>query len=493
MKVLSAVAWPYANGPRHIGHVSGFGVPSDVFSRYMRMAGHEVLMVSGTDEHGTPILVQADRRGVTPRELADTVQPGDRRGPAAPGPVVRPVHPHRRPATTTRWRRSCFQALHRNGYMVEQTTRGRDLAVDRAHAARPLHRGHLPDLRLRRRARRPVRQLRQPARPGRPDQPAQPKINGETPKFVETEHFFLDLPALADALGEWLAERTGTGAPTCSSSASNLLDDLRPRAMTRDIDWGIPVPLDGWRDQPDQAALRLVRRGDRLPLGLGRVGPARRRPRRVAEWWNDPGRPRLLLHGQGQHHASTRRSGRRCSPTTAKDKGGGEPGAFGKLNLPTEVVSSEYLTMRGSKFSTSRGGRHLRARLPRALRRRRAALLHLRRRPGEPGHRLHLGRVRAAHQRRAGRRLGQPGQPLDLDGAQERRRGPEAAGPLEADDEALLATVHAGFGTVGDLIGGTTSKQAIGEAMRVVTAANRYLSDQEPVEAQGRPGPPRRS
>ena len=69
--VLTAVAWPYANGPRHIGHVAGFGVPSDVFSRYQRMAGHRVLMVSGTDEHGTPILVQADQEGVTPRQAVD--------------------------------------------------------------------------------------------------------------------------------------------------------------------------------------------------------------------------------------------------------------------------------------------------------------------------------------------------------------------------------------------------------------------------------------
>ena len=69
--ILSAVAWPYANGPRHIGHVAGFGVPSDVFSRYMRMAGHDVLMVSGTDEHGTPILVAADEEGLSARELAD--------------------------------------------------------------------------------------------------------------------------------------------------------------------------------------------------------------------------------------------------------------------------------------------------------------------------------------------------------------------------------------------------------------------------------------
>src|ERR671936_1159774 len=69
--VLTAVAWPYANGPRHIGHVSGIGVPSDLFARYMRMAGHRVLMVSGSDEHGTPIQVQAEKEGVSPRELVD--------------------------------------------------------------------------------------------------------------------------------------------------------------------------------------------------------------------------------------------------------------------------------------------------------------------------------------------------------------------------------------------------------------------------------------
>ncbi|MGI8418078.1 MAG: class I tRNA ligase family protein, partial [Nakamurella sp.] len=67
--VLTSVAWPYANGPRHIGHVSGFGIPADIYSRYQRMIGNEVLMVSGTDEHGTPILVLADQEGASPREL----------------------------------------------------------------------------------------------------------------------------------------------------------------------------------------------------------------------------------------------------------------------------------------------------------------------------------------------------------------------------------------------------------------------------------------
>src|ERR1017187_3768838 len=69
--ILSAPAWPYANGPRHIGHVSGFALPCDMFSRYQRMAGNRVLMVSGTDEHGTPIQVQADAEGASARELAD--------------------------------------------------------------------------------------------------------------------------------------------------------------------------------------------------------------------------------------------------------------------------------------------------------------------------------------------------------------------------------------------------------------------------------------
>ena len=184
-KVLSAVAWPYANGPRHLGHVAGFAVPSDVFSRYMRMAGHDVLMVSGSDEHGTPILVLADQEGVTARELVDRNHAIIAADLADLGLLLRPLHPHHDGATTTPSRRSCSPRSGKNGYMVEQTTQRRDQPVDRPHAARPLHRGHLPDLRLRRGPRRPVRQLRQPARATDLINPKS-KINGETPEFVET-------------------------------------------------------------------------------------------------------------------------------------------------------------------------------------------------------------------------------------------------------------------------------------------------------------------
>ena len=134
-RVLSAVAWPYANGPRHIGHVAGFGVPSDVFSRYMRMAGHDVLMVSGTDEHGTPLLVAADHEGVTPRELADKNNAVIVQDLVDLGPVLRPVHPHHDRQPLPRRAGDVHdrppQRLHgRADHAV------RDQPLDRAHPAR---------------------------------------------------------------------------------------------------------------------------------------------------------------------------------------------------------------------------------------------------------------------------------------------------------------------------------------------------------------------
>ena len=171
--VLTAVAWPYANGPRHIGHVSGFGVPSDVFSRYLRMSGHDVLMVSGTDEHGTPILVQAEREGLSPREVADKYNRVIVEDLQGLGLCLRPLHPHDHPqplpGDAGPVPRSVPQRLR-----GAQDGDGRGQPEHRPHPARPLHRGHLPDLRLRRRPRRSVRQLRQPARPGGSDQSALP-------------------------------------------------------------------------------------------------------------------------------------------------------------------------------------------------------------------------------------------------------------------------------------------------------------------------------
>ena len=220
-KVLSAVAWPYANGPRHIGHVAGFGVPSDVFSRYMRMAGHDVLMVSGTDEHGTPILVAADQEGVTPRELAD-------RNNAM---IVQDLHDlglsyDLFTRTTTRNHYAVVQEMFTHG--APQRVHGR-AAPPRARS-RPSTGRTLPDRYIEGTC--PICGYLE-ARGDQCDNcgnqldatdliDPRSKINGEIPDFVETQHFFLDLPALADALtatGSTSGRRPGSGGPTSSSSA----------------------------------------------------------------------------------------------------------------------------------------------------------------------------------------------------------------------------------------------------------------------------------
>ena len=302
-RVLTAVAWPYANGPRHIGHVSGFGVPSDVFSRYMRMAGHDVLMISGTDEHGTPILVQAEQEGLSPRELADRynrVIVEDLAGLGMSYDLFT--------RTTTRNHyavaQELFTVLHRNGYMVEQKTKG---------AVSPSTGRTLPDRYIEGTC--PICGY-DSARGDQCDNCGnqldatdlinpRSRINGETPEFVETEHFFLDLPALADALGDWLRSRTDW-RPNVLRFSLNLLEDLRPRAMTRDIDWGIPVPLPGWGDNPNK---RLYVWFDAVIGYLSAsIEWARRSgdPEAWRKWWSDPqarsyyfmGKDNITFHSQ---------------------------------------------------------------------------------------------------------------------------------------------------------------------------------------------------
>ena len=351
--VLSAVAWPYANGPRHIGHVAGFGVPSDVFSRYMRMAGHDVLMVSGTDEHGTPILVQADKEGVSARELADrnnAVIVGDLVGLGLSYDLFT------RTTTGNHYEvvQEMFRTVRDNGYMVEQTTQG---------AISPSTGRTLPDRYIEGTC--PICGYGE-ARGDQCDNcgnqldatdliDPRSKINGETPEFIETQHYLLDLPALAEALGEWLdgREASGTWRPNVIRFSKNILGDIRPRAMTRDIDWGIPVP--GWEDQPTK---RLYVWFDAVVGYLSAtVEWARRQgtPERWREWWNDPdalayyfmGKDNIVFHSQIWPAELLAYNG--------QGSRGGEPGTFGVLNLPTEVVSSEFLTMGDQQFSSSRG------------------------------------------------------------------------------------------------------------------------------------------
>src|SRR3954462_5976635 len=358
-KVLSAVAWPYANGPRHIGHVAGFGVPSDVFSRYMRMAGHDVLMVSGTDEHGTPILVAADSEGVSARVLADknnTVIVNDLVDLGLSYDLFT------RTTTGNHYNvvQELFKGVHKNGYLVEQTTFG---------AISPSTGRTLPDRYIEGTC--PIcgyadargDQCDNCGNQLDPTDLINPrsKINGETPEFVETQHFFLDLPALADALTAYLEgrEASGTWRPNVIKFSLNLVEDLKPRAMTRDIDWGIPVPIDGWREQPTK---RLYVWFDAVIGYLSAsIEWARRlgEPDRWREWWNDTGEGEgaLSYYFMGKDNIVFHSQIWPAELIAYNGDGarGGEPGDYGRLNLPTGVVSSEFMTMESKQSSPSRG------------------------------------------------------------------------------------------------------------------------------------------
>jgi methionyl-tRNA synthetase len=476
---LTAVAWPYANGPRHIGHVAGFGVPSDVFSRYRRMRGDAVLMVSGTDEHGTPIQVQADREGVTARELADRynrVIAEDLQGLGLSYDLFT--------RTTTRNHyaivQTVFRALHENGYIVERSqlsaidpATGRGLPDRYVEGTCPIcgYDGARGD------------QCDSCGNQLDPQDLVDPRsrIDGKPPQFVESAQFFLELPAFAEALGDWLQTRTDW-RPNVLKFSQNLLDDLKPRAITRDLDWGVPIPLPGWSERTDK---RIYVWFDAV---IGYLSASVEWARRTGDpdawrpFWQVPadggaapdgryfmGKDNVVFHSVIWPALLLGASGRPA----------GKPGPLGELELPSEVVSSEFLTMEGRKFSSSR-----------------SVVIYVRdvlERYGPDPLRYYLS-------------IAGP-ESSDTDFTWEQfvtRNNTELvagwgnlvnrtlslvaknvgsippAGPPEQADLDVLAASRAAFDTVGALLDRSQQKAAITEAMRVVGEANRYLSDQAP-------------
>lgn len=481
-KILSAVAWPYANGPRHIGHVAGFGVPSDVFSRYMRMAGHDVLMVSGTDEHGTPIMVAADQDGLTAQEEADK-----NNRIIVEDLVKLGLSYDLFTRTTTANHEAVVQELFKgcrdNGYMVVQET---PVAID------PQTGNTLPDRYIEGTC--PLcgaggargDQCDACGNQLDPQELIDPisKISGETPIFKSTEHYFLDLPALAGRLGEWLdeVEESGKWRPNVISFSKHLLEDVRPRAMSRDISWGIPIP--GWEDQPNK---RLYVWFDAV-IGYLSASIEWARRREIAgegsrddwrEWWNDPealtyyfmGKDNIVFHSEIWPAELLAYNG--------EGDREGEAGEFGKLNLPTQVVASEFLTMEGKKFSSSKN-----------------VVIYVR-------------DVLARYQPDALRYFISIAGPetSDSDFTWEefvRRNNSELVagwgnlvnrtatmiaknfgeiptpGSRESIDDELLAAVIKGFETVGNFIANHQQRAALSEIMRIVGEANTYVSRTEP-------------
>ena len=472
-KILVAVAWPYASGLRHIGHVAGFGVPSDTFARYHRLRGNDVLMVSGTDEHGTPVMVAADAANESPRETAERFNALIREDLLRLGLSY---DLFTRTTTDNHYRvtQDLLRTLYDKGYVVEQETLGAFSATT----------GHtLPDRYIEGTC--PICGF--PSARGDqcdncgnqldPTDLIEPRstIDGEPPVFRTTKHLFLDLPAFKEQLTAWIEAQDHWRANVKRFSL-NFVKELKPRPITRDLDWGVPIPVAGYEENPDK---RIYVWFDAV---IGYLSASiewaayRGTPDAWREWWQNPTAEHVYFMGKDNIVFHTV-----IWPSMLL--GYGDDGVYGAgrgdLELPDTIASSEFLTMEGKKFSSSRGVQiFVRDFLERY----------------DPDSLRYFVSI-----------AGPETQDTDFTWSEFVRRNNDELvatwgnlvnrtlqsayknfgavpdpGPLTEADDALLREVEAGFDVVGVLLEAARFKNALQEAMARAALGNQYVAEQAP-------------
>jgi len=472
-KILVAVAWPYANGPRHIGHVAGFGVPADIFARYHRMKGNDVLMVSGTDEHGTPIMVAADREGVSPGELVDQMSEIIRDDLRRLG-LSYDLFTRTTTANHHRVVRDVFRALYEHGFIVEQTAMGAFSAATGQTLPDRYIEGTCPICGF---ANARGDQCDNCGNQLDPEELIEPrsKVDGQPPVFRETTHLFLDLPAFKDELRAWI-ELQDHWRPNVKRFSLQLVEELRPRAVTRDLDWGVRVPVPGYEEREDKRIYVWIDAVVGYLSAAVEWASSRGTPDAWREWWQDPAARHYYFMGKDNitFHSV-------MWPSQLLGYGtGGELGAGkGVLTLPYDIVSSEFLTTEGKQFSTSRnvvvyvgdfldryGADSLRYYLTAA---------------GPETHDSDFTWVEFV--RRTNDELvanwGNLVNRVLQSAFKNFGRVPDP-GVLTAEDRAVLAAVESGFAAVGAEIERARFRSALAEAMRLASRVNQYVSDQAP-------------
>jgi methionyl-tRNA synthetase len=472
-KILVAPAWPYAAGHRHLGHVAGFGVPSDVFARYHRLKGNDVLMVSGTDEHGTPVMVTADREGLTYGEVADRYNESFRDDFRRLG-----LSYDLFTRTTTRNHelvtQDLFRTLVEHGAIVE-----REMLVSFSPVT-----GHtLPDRYIEGTC--PICGYAE-ARGDQCDNcgnqldPSdlinpRSKIDGSVPEFRETKHLFLDLPQFAERIGEWISSRDDW-RPNVKNFSLALLDELRPRPITRDLDWGVRIPVPGYAEDENKriyvwfdAVIGYLSASIEWAAQSGD-------PEAWREWWQNPDSEHYYFQGKDNIVFHTV-----IWPSMLLGYGaGGEYGAGrGDLHLPTNVVATEFLTMEGKQLSSSRGYTIF---IRDFLERYDADALRFYLVVAGPETQDTDFTWADFVRRNNDELLANWGNLVNrvLTNAHRSFGAVPEPGELSAIDEGLLETIASGFGSVGALIERARFRSALGEALRLSSEVNQYVSDQAP-------------
>jgi methionyl-tRNA synthetase len=349
-KILVCVAWPYASGPAetgplHLGHIAGAYLPPDIFARYHRLKGNQVLMVSGSDSHGTPIMVQADKEGISSREVfernhAVCLDVWQRLGISFDLFTHTDTENHHRVSQDLflklREKEFLFQARQKQLYsevskrfLPDRYVEGKCpiCGYESARGDQCDNCGNILD----------ATQLINP----------KSKMDGSTPIVREVEHFFFDLPAFTKQLVDWLGTK-GYWRPNVMNFTLNYLKQgLQPRPITRDLDWGIPVPLPGFDGKClyvwFEAVIGYLSASIEWAKNNGK-------PDAWKEWWYNQDAKTYYFVGKDNipFHAIIWPSQLMGVERLYED----DPTKT--LNLPYDIPAAEFLNLEGAQFSRSR-------------------------------------------------------------------------------------------------------------------------------------------
>ncbi len=348
--ILIAIAWPYANAEIHVGNITGSHLPGDITARYHRLKGNKVLMVSGTDSHGTPVTIRADAEGKSVEEVykvfhhsfLDVFQ-----GYGITYDLFTSTHTENHFKVS----QTIFLALRENGYLYTEI---------RPQWYSPAAGKFLPD--------RYVEgvcylcgftgarsdQCDQCGNVLEPEKLINPhsKIDNSTPELRETEHYFLDLSKLEVKVAEFLRARKSYWRETVSGQSLGQIesDGLKPRPITRDLDWGIPVPVQGWEHKCIYVWFEAVIGYLSAAIEWGQVSGSGEAWR---EWWINPAAKSFYFIGKDNiffHAAWWPAQLMGAGSTFMKLFAGDEV----PLTLPYDVPANQFMNLENAKISGSR-------------------------------------------------------------------------------------------------------------------------------------------
>ncbi|MFC2006708.1 methionine--tRNA ligase [Chloroflexota bacterium] len=334
-KILIGVAWPYANGPLHLGHIAGAYLPADIFARYHRAKGNEVLMVSGSDQHGTPITITAEQEGKSPAEIAARYHKQFLESWRKLG-ITFDLYTATGTINHTEVAHDIFLTLLNKGYIYKSSM---------LQPFCPGCQRFLPDRYIEgtctycHSSRARGDQCDECGKPVNAAELINPCCSqcGTSPQFRESEHFFLKLTAFENRLLDWVKKQTHWRRNVLGFTLRYIKEGLKDRAITRDIDWGVTVPVDGFENKRLYVWFEAV-------IGYLSSSKEWAKSTKDSEKWLS------FWHGEAKSYYFIGKDNIVFHTIIWPAMLMG----CGNLNLPYDVPANEFLTIEGRKLSTSR-------------------------------------------------------------------------------------------------------------------------------------------